>query len=107
MRRPPSNPIFGFVPMGSDSGETFGEQVSPEPLSKLILQNSLRNSDLDSWDFGWEYVSHCLELIMLIFWDRGVKVWRRGYFPFSRITEKRGGGSGGGIPPSPGVVSAV
>jgi hypothetical protein len=44
-----------------------------------------------------------LELILAIRWDRGVKVWRRGFFPFSRFTEKRGGGSGGGIPPSPRV----
>jgi hypothetical protein len=38
-----------------------------------------------------------LELILLILWDRGVKGWRRGYFPFSRITEKRRGGLGGEI----------
>jgi len=89
--------------MGSVSGGTFREQVPPEPPSKLILQNSLRNSDLDSWDYGWEYVSHCLELILLIFGDREVGVWGRRYFASPWITEKRRGGSGGGILPSPRV----
>jgi hypothetical protein len=42
---------------------------------------------------------------MLILWDRGVKVWRRGYFPFSRLTEKRSGGLGGEIPLSPKLLS--
>jgi len=48
-----------------------------------------------------------LELILFTLWNRGVKVWRRGRFPFSRITGKRRGGLGGGILPSPGVVSSV
>ena len=88
---------------GAPSRGSVWEQVSPEPPAKLFLQNSLRNSDLDRWNFGWEHVSHRLERILVILWDRGVKVWRRGFFPFSRVTEKRGGGSGGGIPPAPGV----
>ena len=110
MRSPPSNPTFGFKRRGSVSGGTFGEQVPPEPPSKLILQNSLRNSDLNwwdynRWDYGWEHVSHCLELILLILWDREVGVGGRGNLLFPQITEKRGGGSGGGILPSPGVSS--
>ena len=100
-RSPPSNPIFGFKRRCSVSGETFGEQVSPEPPSKLILQNSLRNSDLNRWGYGWEHVSHCLELILLTFWDREVGVGGRGNLLSPQITEKRRGGSGGGIPPSP------
>jgi hypothetical protein len=42
-----------------------------------------------------------LERILVILWDREVKVWRRGFFPFSRLTEKRRGGLGGEIPLSP------
>jgi len=46
-----------------------------------------------------------LELILLIFGDREERVWGRRYFASPRITEKRGGGSGGGIPPAPGVAA--
>ena len=60
--------------MGLTFGENLWEQVFPEPLSKLFLQNSSRNSDLNSWNFGWEYVSHCLERILLILRDREVGV---------------------------------
>jgi len=106
MRSPPSNPTFGFKRRGSVSGGTFGEQVPPEPPSKLILQNSLRNSDLNwwdynRWDYGWEHVSHCLELILLILWDREVGVGGRGNLLSPQITEKRRGGLGGEIPLSP------
>ena len=48
-----------------------------------------------------------MERILLILWDREVGVWGRRNFASPRITEKRGGGSGGGILPAPGVVSAV
>jgi len=90
---------------GAPSRGSVWEQVPPEPPSKLFLQNSLRNSEFNRWDDRWEHVSHRLELILLIIWDRGVKVWRRGRFPFSRITEKRRGGLGGEILLSPKLSS--
>jgi len=87
--------------MGSDSGGTFRKQVPPEPPSKLFFQNSSRNSDLNWWDYEWNYVSPRLELILLTFWDREVGVWGRRYFASPRLTEKRRGGLGGEIPLSP------
>ena len=101
MWSPPSNPTFGFVPMGSVSGGTFREQVSPEPPSKLILQNSLRNSDFNSWNFGWEYVSPRLELILLIFGDREVGVGGRRNIASPSLQKREVGVPGAGflLPP--------
>jgi len=91
MQSPPSNPIFGFKRRCSASGGTFREQVPPEPPSKLFLQNSLRNSDLDCWGYGWEYVYQCLELILFIFRDREVGVWGRRNFASPSLRKREEG----------------
>jgi len=46
-----------------------------------------------------------LELILLIFGDREVGVGGRGNLLSPQLTEKRRGGSGGGILPAPRVLS--
>ena len=99
-------PLSVLCPWVRLRGKPLGTGFPRTPFETL-LPEFLRNSDFNWWDFGWEYVSHCLERILLTLWDRGVKVWRRGFFPFSRITEKRRGGSGGEIRLAPGVASAV
>ena len=84
-------------PQTGGGGGAPSRGSAPEPPSKLILQNSLRNSDLDGWGYGWEHVSHRLELILLILRDREVGVWGRRYFASPRLREREEGAPGEGF----------